>query len=280
MNYSSNPKKLLAIAIGTLVLNGSVRAEDWPQFRGLNSGGISSSKNLPTKFSHEDKVLWRAKLGDGIGSAVIARGRVFNTALTGEQTFTVFCHDAKTGREVWKQSFPTGKLGRITPPNSHASSTPATDGKRVYVYFSTLGLIALDAKTGAKAWQHKLPMPAYLMDWGAGASPVVFNERVYFCQDDDLASYVMALDAKSGRTIWRTPREDMLAGYAIPVICTVKNQTDLVVAGSGKLIGYDPETGRERWTCNSLLRTVMTSPVVVGDTIFMAVQATATVSAH
>ena len=52
----------------------------------------------------------------------------------------------------------------------------------------------------------------------------------------------------------------------------MKNQTDLVVAGSGKLIGYDPETGRERWTCNSLLRTVMTSPVVVGDTIFMAVQ--------
>jgi len=272
MNHSSNLKRLLPVLLGAIVLGGPVRAEDWPQFRGLNSGGVSSSKNLPTKFSHEDKVLWRAKLGDGIGSAVIARGRVFNTALTGEQTFTVLCHDAKTGRAVWKQSFPTGKLGRITPPNSHASSTPATDGKRVYVYFSTLGLIALDAKTGAKAWQHKLPMPAYLMDWGAGASPVVFNERVYFCQDDDLASYVMALDAKSGRKIWRTPREDMLAGYAIPVICTVKNQTDLVVAGSGKLIGYDPETGRERWTCNSLLRTVMTSPVVVGDTIYMAVQ--------
>ena len=272
MNHSLNLKKLLPIFVGVIMLGGSAVAEDWPQFRGLNSGGISSSKNLPTKFSHADKVLWRAKLGDGIGSAVIAHGRVFNTAMTGEQTFGVFCHDAKTGRVVWNKSFPTGKLGRITPPNSHESATAATDGERVYVYFSTLGFIALDAKRGAKAWQHKLPMPAYLMDWGAGASPVVFNEKIYFCQDDDLASYVIALDAKRGRKIWRTPREDMLAGYAIPVICTVKNQTDLVVAGSGKLIGYDPETGRERWTCNSLLRTVMTSPVVVGDTIYMAVQ--------
>ena len=70
------------------------------------------------------------------------------------------------------------------------------------------------------------------------------------------------------------------AGYAIPVISTVKNQTDLVVAGSGKLIGYDPETGRERWTCNSLLRTVMTSPVVVGDTIIWRCKATVTGSAR
>ena len=255
-----------------IVSGGRAYAEDWPQFRGLNSSGISSSRNLPAKFSHEDKVLWRARLGDGIGSAVIANGRVFNTGMTSKQVFSVFCHDAKTGKELWRRDFPTGKLARITPPNSHASSTPATDGERVYVYFSTLGLIALDAKRGERVWQHKLPLPAYLMDWGAGASPIVYRGRVYFSQDDDLASYVMALDAKTGRSLWRTPREDMLAGYATPVFCTVKNQTDLVVAGSGKLKGYDPETGQERWTCNSLLRTIMTSPVVVGDTIYMAVQ--------
>ncbi|MBO35313.1 MAG: serine/threonine protein kinase [Verrucomicrobiales bacterium] len=268
------PRNILfkLIATTAILYGGAMSAEDWPQFRGLNSSGISSSRNLPVKFSHEDKVLWRAKLGDGIGSAVIAGGRVFNTGMTDKEVFTVFCHDAKTGREFWRKNFPTGKLARITPPNSHASSTPAADGKRVYVYFSMLGLVALDAKTGDQVWQHKLPLPAYLMDWGAGASPVVYKDRVYFCQDDDLASYVMALDAKTGKPVWRTAREDMLAGYATPVICTVNNQTDLVVAGSGKLKGYDPETGAERWTCNTLLRTIMTSPVVVGDTIYMAVQ--------
>ena len=268
------PRNILfkLIATTAILYGGAMSAEDWPQFRGLNSSGISSSRNLPVKFSHEDKVLWRAKLGDGIGSAVVSGGRVFNTGMTDKEVFTVFCHDAKTGREFWRKNFPTGKLARITPPNSHASSTPAADGKRVYVYFSMLGLVALDAKTGDQVWQHKLPLPAYLMDWGAGASPIVYKDRVYFCQDDDLASYVMALDAKTGKPLWRTAREDMLAGYATPVICTVNNRTDLVVAGSGKLKGYDPETGAERWTCNTLLRTIMTSPVVVGDTIYMAVQ--------
>ncbi len=262
------------LAVGTftfaLIFNG--QAEDWPQFRGINGSGVSSSKSLPTKFSFKDNVVWRSKLGDGIGSPIIASGRVFNSAMTGEKTLGVFCHAAATGKLIWKKEFPTGELPRITPPNSHASSTPAADSKRVYVYFSTLGLFALDAKTGDKIWQHKLPLPAYLMDWGAGASPIIHGNRIYFCQDDDLASYVVAFDTQSGRQVWRTPRNDMLAGYSLPVVCSVKGQTDLVVAGSGKLMGYNPETGKEQWTSHSLLRTIMTSPVVVNDRIFVAVQ--------
>lgn len=262
---------LLSIAIAAAItLN--LCAEDWPQFRGVNGSGISSSKSLPVKFSFEEKVLWRDKLGDGIGSPVIASGRVFNTAMTGDQTLGVFCHSATNGKLLWKKEFPTGKLPRITPPNSHASSTPAADANHVYLYFSSIGLFALDAKTGAKTWGHKLPVPAYLMDWGAGASPIIHEGRVYFCQDDDLASYVTAFDGKTGKQLWRTPRADMLAGYSLPTICTAEGQTDLVVAGSGILKGYDPATGKERWASHSLLRTIMTSPVVVDDKVFVAVQ--------
>jgi outer membrane protein assembly factor BamB len=195
-------KRLILAFIVLAASSSPTPAEDWPQFRGINSSGISTSKNLPFKFSHEEKVLWRAKIGDGIGSAVIAGDRVFNSAMTGEQTFGVICHDAKSGKELWRKEFPTGKLPRITPPNSHASSTPATDGKRVYVYFSTLGIVALDAQTGKKVWQHKVPMPAYLMDWGPGASPVIHKDKVFFCQDDDLTSFVVGLDAVSGRQLW------------------------------------------------------------------------------
>jgi len=249
------------------------KADDWPQFRGVNGSGIAEGTDpLPTEFSFEDKLLWKAELGDGIGSAVIANGLVFNTAIVEEKTFTVFCHDGKSGKGVWKKEFPTGELPRITPPNSHASSTPATDGERVYVYFSTLGIIALDAKTGEEVWRHKLALPAFLMDWGSGWSPVIYEGKVIFAKDDDLNSYVTALDAKTGKEIWKTPRPDMLAGYALPVMCTANGRTDLVVAGSGKLKGYDPDTGKEIWTCNTLLRTVMTSPVVQDDHIFIAVQ--------
>ena len=115
-------------------------------------------------------------------------------------------------------------------------------------------------------------MPAYLMDWGPGASPIVHDGRVIFCQDDDLNPFVTALDVKTGEEVWRANRPEMLAGYALPVISEVDGRADLVIAGSGKLKGYDPATGKERWTCNTLLRTIMTSPVVADDKIYVAVQ--------
>jgi outer membrane protein assembly factor BamB len=248
-------------------------AGDWPQFRGINGSGVAEGPEpLPVEFSQDSNVLWQAAPGDGIGSPVVASGRVFTTAWLGDAGYAVFCHDAVSGAERWKRVLPAGKPPRITPPNSHASSTPAADAERVYVAFGTLGLIALDAATGAEAWRHPLPEPAYLMDWGPGASPVVRDGRVYFAQDDDLNPFLVCLDAKTGARLWKTARPEMLAGYSLPVFCEAGGRLDLVVAGSGKLIGYDPETGAERWTCASLLRTVMTSPVVHGDLIYLAIQ--------
>lgn len=247
-------------------------AEDWPQFRGVNSSGVSTSASLPIEFSFQSKVKWEATLGDGIGSPIIASGRVFNTAMTGEQRFSLLAHDAATGKPLWKRDYDTGVLPRITPPNSHASSTPASDGRRVFAYFSTLGVVAVDAATGTELWRAKLPKPAYLMDWGAASSPVIYKDMVLFCQDDDLAPYLIALDAATGAVRWRTARNEMLAGYSIPVLCEANGRTDIVVAGSGKLKGYDPATGAERWTCNTMLRTIMTSPVVKDGVIYVAVQ--------
>ncbi|MGE5190898.1 MAG: PQQ-binding-like beta-propeller repeat protein, partial [Deltaproteobacteria bacterium] len=154
----------------------------------------------------------------------------------------------------------------------HASSTPASDGNRVYVYFSTLGLLALDAADGRTVWETPLPVPAYLMDWGAAASPIVYRDLVIFNQDDDLSPTLYAFDASTGKERWRTERPDMLAGYAVPVICEANGQTDIVVAGTGRLIGYDPDSGKERWTCNTLLRTMMTSPVVRDGVVYVASQ--------
>lgn len=250
----------------------SVQAEDWPQFRGRNAGGVSSGKGVPTEFSADSKVTWRAKVGEGIGSPIVMKGRVFTTAMVGEQKCAVIALDAAGGRELWKREFETGPLPRITPPNSHASSTPAADAERVYVYFSTVGLIAFDAATGTESWRYAMPKPAYLMDWGAAASPIVHDGMVIFCMDDDLTPFVVAVDAKTGKERWKTPRKEMLAGYATPVLCEAGGRTDLVVAGSGKLKGYDPATGKEVWTCNTLVRTIMTSPVVQDGVIYIAVQ--------
>lgn len=263
---------MLLLLVGTVPAV-HLNAEDWRQFRGPNASGVAPGNYpLPTEFSQTEKVKWSEKLGDGIASPVIAGGRVVVTAMVGEQKFGVFCFEAATGKSLWKREFATGKLPRITPPNSHATSTPATDGNRVYVYFSTLGLIALDMADGKTAWERPIPMPAYLMDWGAGSSPIVYRDKVYFNQDDDLNPMLLAFDSSTGSEVWKAERPEMLAGYAIPVICEANGQTDLVVAGSGKLKGYDPDTGKERWTCNTLLRTIMTSPVVRDGIIYLANQ--------
>jgi outer membrane protein assembly factor BamB len=264
----------LAVAAWLAALPANVaQAEDWPQFRGPNASGVSSAAHLlPTQFSQTENVAWVGRLGEGVGSPIVAGGRLFATAMTGEREFTVFAFDAATGTRQWKRTFATGKLPRITPPNSHASSTPASDGQRVYVYFSTLGLLALDAARGTTEWQLRLPTPSYLMDWGAASSPIVFRDQVIFCLDDDLDAALYAVDAATGRVNWKAPRTEMLAGYAVPVICEAGGRADVVVAGSGKLKGYDPATGQERWTCNTLVRTIMTTPVVQDDVIYVAVQ--------
>ena len=264
--------KRLAGLLALVLASAPAPAEDWPQFRGRNASGVSTSRGLPAEFSEAENVLWSADLGDGVACPVVAAGRAFNTAMTGPRTFTVFAHDAATGKPLWRRDLDTGPLPRITPPNSHASSTPAADRDRVYAYFSTLGLLALDAATGRDAWRLPLARPVYLMDWGAASSPALHGGAVLFAMDDDLNPYLLSVDAATGKVRWKTPRPDVLAGYAVPVICEANGRADVVVAGTGKLKGYDPDTGAERWACNTLVRTVMTTPVVKDGVIYVAVQ--------
>jgi outer membrane protein assembly factor BamB len=263
---------VLVLALFCATARGGDDAEAWPQFRGPNCSGVSAStRSLPTTFSSEQNVKWSVALGDGIASPVIARGRVYTTAMRGEQKFAVFCFDAATGKQHWSRELDTGPLPPITPPNSHAGSTPVADGERVYVYFSTIGLVAFDA-AGEQLWRRSLPLPEYLMQWGAASSPIVVGDLVIFNMDDDLNPYLIAVDKLSGQVRWRTPRPEMLGGYAVPVLWRADGRDELVVAGTGKLKGYDPKTGKELWTCNTLLRTIMTTPAVSDDAIYVSVQ--------
>ncbi|MBL8849246.1 MAG: PQQ-binding-like beta-propeller repeat protein [Planctomycetaceae bacterium] len=259
-------------ALAAFLLFSSASAEDWPQFRGPNSSGIAAeSTHPPITFSTTENVRWSVPLGPGVACPIIIAGRVYVTSLSDGQ-FVVAAYDSAAGTELWSTKFDTGPLPEITPPNEPASSTPTSDGEHVYVHFSTLGLLALDARTGTPVWEYKLPRPFYLMGWGAANSPILYEDMVIFNLDDDLAPYLIALDKQTGELRWKTERPDVLGGYAVPVLCTANGRTDVVVAGSGMMQGYDPHTGAEIWTCNSLLRTIMTTPVVQGDRIFFSVQ--------
>ncbi|MAT15835.1 MAG: serine/threonine protein kinase, partial [Planctomyces sp.] len=261
------------VALLSILTSVSIFAEDWSQFRGPNASGVSTeSDDLPVEFSIDDKVLWSAEVGEGIACPIIVDNRAYTTAMTEPRVFSVFCFDAANGDELWRRDFETGELPPIMAPNKPASSTPACDGERVYVYFSTLGMIALDAESGEDEWQLPVQKPWYLMGWGAAHSPIVHGDLVIFNQDDDLAPFLMAVDKASGSPVWRTERPDMLAGYAVPLICEVNGRTEVIVAGTGKMKGYDIKDGKELWTCNTLLRTIMTTPVVADDYVYVSTQ--------
>ena len=150
----------------------SLRADDWPQFRGPNCTGISqTTKSLPVEFSATKNVRWSIDVGDGVGCPVVAAGRVFVSGAVDDKKIGLFAFDAKTGKRLWKRTWDTGDLAEVHKTNSHSSTTAAADAQRVYFYFSTLGMVAVDAATGKDAWHQKLPTPFFVFKWGPAMSP-------------------------------------------------------------------------------------------------------------
>jgi outer membrane protein assembly factor BamB len=192
--------------------------------------------------------------------------------MTANQTVSLFAFDAASGRSLWQRDWPTGPLAETHKTNSHASTTPAADGERVYFYFSTLGLLAVDAATGQDLWRHALPTPFFVFKWGPGMSPVLYRDLVIMCQDDDLFPAIYAFDKVSGQVRWHDDRLDMSVNYSHPVVCSASGRDDIVVAGTGILIGYDPATGRRRWRAKVLLRNTKTTPVVADGVIYISAQ--------
>ena len=261
------------LIVSLLTAAALVRAEDWPQMRGPNCSGIAPGEAaLPVEFSNVDNVIWSLEMGDGIGSPVVAAGRVFVSSMEGPETVRLHCVDAATGQRLWHRDLDTGPLVEIHRTNSHAATTCAADAERVYFYFSTLGMMAFDAKTGKTVWQHELPVPYFVFKWGPGMSPVLFDGKVIFVQDDDLAPAMYAFDCKTGEILWKVDRSNMAVNYSHPVICHPDSGPELVVAGTGKLIGYDPDTGEELWSARTLLRNIKTTPVCHDGVIYISLQ--------
>lgn len=289
-----NPRGLFALSLLLgIVLSGVLQAEDWPQWRGRNCSGIAeSSKKLPVQFSSTENVKWKADIGDGICAPCVVAGRVFVTSMSlpdqdksrkltdGEKhkkmtQFNVFCFDATTGQKLWHRHFSAGDkpLPTIHETNSYASATPAADAERVYVYFTREGMLALDVKDGHTVWQQKkIPEPFFVFDWGPGMSPVLHEDKLLFCQDDDLSPALYCLDKKSGEILWRDSRTDFAVSYSHPIICQTPEGPEAVVAGTGKLVGYDLSNGKRKWAAEVFCRNIKTTPLTQNGIIYLSVE--------
>lgn len=243
---------LLIVSLSFASLCGSASLADvWPGFRGPNGSSVGKTAP-PTKWDLEsgENVAWTADLaGRGVSGPIVAGGRVFVTASSGptEDRLHVFAFDAGSGKQLWQRQFWATGRTLFHPTSANAAPTPATDGERIYAFYSSNDLICLDL-AGNVQWMRGLVLehPRLGNDVGMASSPVVAGEAVVVqceCQGD---SFAAAFDRRTGKALWTIPREPG-ANWASPVATSISVDgvatPAVVLQGSDGVALYSAATG-------------------------------------
>jgi outer membrane protein assembly factor BamB len=146
-------------------------------------------------------------------------------------------------------------------------ATPASDGRRVFVFFGSYGLLCYDLD-GKLVWSQ--PLGPFQDEFGSGSSPILAHGKLLINEDHDIDSFLMALDTESGQAVWKTAREGFTRSYSTPVIWSPAGKPQVVVAGALELAGYDLASGRQLWRMEGLARIVNTTPIVDGQRMYVA----------
>jgi outer membrane protein assembly factor BamB len=242
-------RRLLWLVVLLPGFAGIATADNWGRFRGPNGAGLALDKGIPVKWDERRGLLWKVELpGGGNSSPIVWDNRLFTQAASADGSKRMLlCMDVKDGKVLWSREFP-GNKAKTHVKNTLASSTPATDGQRVYAAFwdgTDVTMVAYDFK-GKLLWRRDLGR--FVSQHGAGASPVVYNDRVFFNNDQDGSASLLALDARSGKTIWQMPRVAYRACYSSPFLMQRGNfPPEIVLSSTGGITSYDPESGRINW---------------------------------
>ncbi len=254
----------------------TVQAADWPNYRGVNHDGISVETDWKSDWGDAgSKVLWRGAVGTGYSSIVISEGRAYTMGNRGgpddkdggndqEETDTVYCFDAVTGKVIWKHSYSCA----LQPLYYEGGtlSTPSVDGAVVYTLSKMGDLFCLDAVAGEVVWQvnvHK-DLGYELPTWSFSSSPLVMGDRLLL----NLGAAGVALDKKTGTVIWDNGKE--VCGYATPVPCEIEGQESVVIGGATEVIGVRIEDGAILWSYpfTNKHKATAADPLVREDEVF------------
>jgi outer membrane protein assembly factor BamB len=260
-------KMFLGVVLVFPMFSLSAAEAPWPQFRGSNSSGVAEGQKPPVEFGPNKNLLWKAALPAGASSPVIAGDRIFTTGFDGKKLWTIGV-SRKDGKEVWRAEAPAKKIEEyFAAEGSPAASTPATDGERVVAYFGSCGLVCYDLD-GKELWRAEMPVAETNNRFGSGTSPILHQGRVYLARDLAQDSALFCFDAKTGKELWKTPREGFPTAYSTPIFCAHDGTEDLVVGGALRLKGYDPATGAERWLVRNMPAVSCGTPVVADGLIY------------
>ena len=251
-------RRTFAAALLALALDGLAPASDWPQFRGPDGQGHSTSTGVPITWSESENITWKTPLpGLGWSSPSIQGDQIWVTTATDNgKSLEAIAVDRSSGKIIHQvEVFRLDDPGSIHSNNSHASPTPYVDGDRVYVHFGAHGTACLSTD-GRIVW--KTNELEYAHGHGPGGSPVVSGELVFISCDGTDVQYVVALDKHTGKIRWkqdrlhiseprRTGQAEVPMAYCTPLMLEIDGRTQLVSLGSDAVVAYEPATGEEIW---------------------------------
>jgi outer membrane protein assembly factor BamB len=275
-------------------------SRNWPAWRGPSGQGVSSEPGLPDAWSPTQNVAWKTPIpGRGHSSPIVWGDRLFlTTAIEGEvvpgaaavkhfdggqefvhpdgvgadrkHTLKVLALSATTGQLLWERTAWEGTpYDTRHKRGSYASTTPVTDGERVYAYFGSEGLYAYDFE-GTLAWKATLGGIA-TMGVGVGSSPVLYKDLIILLCDEDSGekSFIAALDRRTGKEVWRVPRKVQIS-WATPILVKAGERDELITSGAELIVAYDPATGKELWRGKGLESNAVPTPVAGRDVVVIA----------
>jgi len=235
-----------------------------------SEGGVAAEvgRALPAQLDVPKALRWRREVDPGHSTPMVLGDRIVLTSYrAGTRELAVEAFEAGSGTPIWRRPFLPPKLEELHTIGSPATPTTASDGERVFAFFGSYGLVALDSR-GEVLWEKR--MGPFQDEYGAGSSPIVAGDRVILLQDHDVGSFLAAYDTRTGKELWRTERPDAVRSYATPAVWERRGKRELLAAGALELSGYDLETGRRLWTVGGLARIVIPTPIPYGDRVLMA----------
>ncbi|HKU77341.1 MAG TPA: PQQ-binding-like beta-propeller repeat protein, partial [Pyrinomonadaceae bacterium] len=257
-------------------------AENWPQWRGPALNGVSAEKNLPVKWTTEENVAWKVAMPGLSGSTpIIWRDRIFLSVADTDNLF-LWCLSKTNGEVLWKQPLGAGNV-KMRKHNM-SSPSPVTDGRNVYVMTGT-GLLKGFDFNGKEVWSRDIQKDygTFGLNWGYASSPLLFEDSLYVqvlhgMKTDD-PSYVMRIDKKNGKTLWKVDRptnaiRESPDSYTTPALLRYGKTTEIVITGGDCVTGHDPANGKELWRANGLnpdnnpFYRIVASPIVFDNIIY------------
>ena len=259
-----------------------VRAENWPQWRGPALNGVSNEKNLPVKWTTEENVSWKVPMPGVSGSTpIIWRDRIFLNVADGDN-LALWCVNKTNGEVLWKK--PLGGGNTKMRKHNMSSPSPVTDGRNVYVMTGT-GILAGFDFNGKEIWTRDIQKEygQFGLNWGYASSPLLFEDSLYVQvlhgMKTDEPSYVMRIDKKNGKTLWKVDRptnaiRESPDSYTTPALLRYGKTTEIVITGGDCVTGHDPATGKELWRANGLnpdnspMYRIVASPIIFDNIIY------------